>query len=1160
MSLSAARGPDHPPPSKAEKDRIRELSRYYCTFNHSEKDFSSSAPQGDEQPGVANLSPDIALNAIAQLGVLRFGANRSFVSIIDGQNQLIIAEATGSISLRNKDQHLPDDGIYLGFISLDLAWGVCPHTIKLFTSVDNAMEIDTPNITANRTRYIIRNFTAEECFRDRPYVVGWPHMRFYAEVPLFSPSGHVLGSYCIVDDSPRSVFGDTEVASLQEVADAIAQHLENTRIVHYHRRAEKLVKGVTEFVTGHSELIETEQPAAPLFDLPVHSKPSADDGGTPEDFDPSDSNEETSLSSSYDNSENTGSTSPMVGFTPVREKMLDDLWNPDTQPASDDTSAKLESSKTKSDLVISKCIASIFSRASTILLSSMELDGVLFVDAYRSNSGTVSSETLGAWEPLPKVLHTTFPNNIPPDPSKLKEGKKLCDSFGHALRSSSESSADDKDRRVAVTEELLQKMITVFPHGQIFNMSDRDDGADYLSYGNAGGEAGTELQTLHELTFQLSQQLPEVDSVLFLPLWDWNKSRWLAGTLVWSSNKERALGLEELGFFKAFSNSIISEVARAEWEIAEKSKSDFISSVSHELRSPLHGILGNAELLQQTDLSPAQGDMLKMIESCGSALLDVVNHLLDFTKINNLTRSNTLDSDYPSRFITVFDLGALVEEATEMIYTSQMMGKKSIFQSKDIYSSASHDTTSIEPLTVIVRIEELNSFKVRSVAGAWTRIVMSLVSNSMKWTQDGFIEVSLSNVITEPNTEPKMVLLSVKDTGCGISPDFLKHSVFSPFAQEDSLQEGVGLGLSIVHSLVSFLGGDIKVKSELGVGTQVDITVPIHIFDSGIAETTSSNYDLPKSIPATRACLIGFDDYPGMCEPLGNLSKESKRKVSIQSFLSNVFLAQPNWSVSFVEAIDEAHGKVAIIEETKLHQLMQEDPFSLDQTMFKSFIVLGDKSQKLKDKTPFNWISQPYGPRKLRNAIKSLFNEADFDPNLSEKHSQTTFAPELIPPLDILEIIETQKSPEEDSPTSTQTILGPLPPNPVIPELPNKNDFHVLIVDDNNINLKIIATFMNKIGCTYESATNGLIALEKYKESTKRFKYVLMDLSMPVMDGLVSTSKIREFEKESRLEPARIMAVTGVASAEMQKKAQLAGIDDYLIKPVSLQSLKTMMT
>ena len=170
-------------------------------------------------------------------------------------------------------------------------------------------------------------------------------------------------------------------------------------------------------------------------------------------------------------------------------------------------------------------------------------------------------------------------------------------------------------------------MITAFPQGQVFNFNDRIDDSHYLSYQSGGDNIVTELRTLQEITSELAKHLPHADSALFSPLWDWNKSRWLAGTLLWTGNMHRALGMEELGFFRAFSNSVISEVARVNWDSLEKSKSDFISSISHEFRSPLHGILGNTELLRATSLEPAQGDMVKMIESCGLTLLDVVNHL-----------------------------------------------------------------------------------------------------------------------------------------------------------------------------------------------------------------------------------------------------------------------------------------------------------------------------------------------------------------------------------------------------------------------------------------------------------------------------------------------------------------------------------------------------
>jgi signal transduction histidine kinase len=115
--------------------------------------------------------------------------------------------------------------------------------------------------------------------------------------------------------------------------------------------------------------------------------------------------------------------------------------------------------------------------------------------------------------------------------------------------------------------------------------------------------------------------------VIFLPLWDWNKSRWLSGVLAWTKSSFRALGLEELHYFNVFGDSIISEVSRMRWAGDERSKFDFISSVSHELRSPLHGILASAELLDATSLDGVQSEMVKMIERSGLTLLDTTNHM-----------------------------------------------------------------------------------------------------------------------------------------------------------------------------------------------------------------------------------------------------------------------------------------------------------------------------------------------------------------------------------------------------------------------------------------------------------------------------------------------------------------------------------------------------
>ena len=84
---------------------------------------------------------------------------------------------------------------------------------------------------------------------------------------------------------------------------------------------------------------------------------------------------------------------------------------------------------------------------------------------------------------------------------------------------------------------------------------------------------------------------------------------------------------QELSYLAAFSNSVMAEVARLDTKLADAAKADFISSISHELRSPLHGILGMADLLKETKVDTQQSNMTKTIETCGKTLLDTINHV-----------------------------------------------------------------------------------------------------------------------------------------------------------------------------------------------------------------------------------------------------------------------------------------------------------------------------------------------------------------------------------------------------------------------------------------------------------------------------------------------------------------------------------------------------
>ncbi|KAJ5131809.1 hypothetical protein N7448_005967 [Penicillium atrosanguineum] len=1191
----------HQPPGDAERERIRELSRYYCALDRplaldpsAEGERSQDgAPQQDEQPKACDISADITLNALAQLGTHRLRCNRSFISLVDGTNQHIIAEATKSVSLRNKDSHLPNDDIYLGVMSLDLKWGLCPHTIRLFTGEDPSYIIDTDNITASRTHYIIRDLSKEDCFKDRPYVLGWPHFRFYAEVPLKSPSGIILGTYCVIDDKPRerADFSEDDVDTLQEISDAIVHHLENVRVVNDHRRSERLVKGLTSFVKDYSDFDPREASSgrrlestslASNAEMPISLDGVTVTGASV-----------VSASSASSRTEHTSTFfSPLPGSTepssldsnlsvsmssPGEERPMDDVQNTAGPGELKSTLDNASLVSLADSIPISDRITSIFARASVLLRDSMDLDGVAFLDAARCNPSFQVPIKHASWEPLPKSVSPVSPP-LPVTPSLTPLGLSgsasedldtpcdfLSSAFGKAL-------PGDAASIIHVTEELLTLLIAFFPQGQIFTSTDSAETEDYLSFGSvtASGFRAKKIQTISQQVLKL---VPSADSVLFLPLWDYHKSRWMAGTLVWARDSHRVLGMEELHYFKVFGDSIVSEVSRVHWITTEKSKFDFISSVSHELRSPLHGILASAELLHATCLEPAQEDMIRMIETSGLTLLDTTDHLLEFCKINNLTqakKSKGKRQRETSSLVSDFDLGHLVEEVTNILYTGQraprMTGRDIVRFSPGIDEAKSGGICAHD-MSLVVRIEQSQSWIVRSLPGAWRRIVMNLLGNALKWTKSGFVEVSLS--VAAPEKSHNFVAhLSITDTGSGIAPDFLRHKLFSPFAQEDSLTEGVGLGLSIVRQLVTSLHGTVSVRSELGIGTQVDVYIPVQDPDGSIPPQLMLKQNVGGvdgiDVPL-QACLVAFNGYPDLNEvPTGVLSVDAKRKISIQSTLADVFMSQFGWSVSLAESLEQAQGDVVVFEEAVLEAAAQGSScLKVIQAMeakFKYIVILGSKSMQKTYAPTVIWITQPFGPHKVQTAVRRAL----------ELH-QTSAQSEFVPTMTSLTISDDPFSTPSNSPpvedeeeTTPKAVVEKKPQGAPVVELPIQTTLqpktkHVLIVDDNDINLKIMATFIRKIGCSYETATNGLIALEKYMASSQQFNFVLMDISMPVMDGLVSTSKIRQYEKEKRLRPSCIMAVTGVASESMQQQAQKAGINQYLIKPLSLHELKGLM-
>jgi signal transduction histidine kinase len=157
---------------------------------------------------------------------------------------------------------------------------------------------------------------------------------------------------------------------------------------------------------------------------------------------------------------------------------------------------------------------------------------------------------------------------------------------------------------------LLRNLFALFPDGEIFNS-------------NHSTAPATEADDF--VPDDLKKAFPDAASVIFLPLWDTDKSRWIAGLVIWTSRYH--FKQQDLEYVRVFSGTIVSELAQIDRAATNKSKDDLLSSVSHELRSPLHGMLANFELLQSTNLDRTQHEMVEMIKTCGNTLLETMNHL-----------------------------------------------------------------------------------------------------------------------------------------------------------------------------------------------------------------------------------------------------------------------------------------------------------------------------------------------------------------------------------------------------------------------------------------------------------------------------------------------------------------------------------------------------
>ncbi|KAL0261314.1 hypothetical protein SLS55_005011 [Diplodia seriata] len=1061
----------------AERLRNREMTSYFAAVGINVDDTGQlRAPSLPSEP---TLCDDAVLNALAQTGALRLQCDLAFVSLIGQKWQYIIAEASASLPYR-RAQLRPSDRMCMGFTAIPSEMAICLNTLKCFTDPTGRFSIDDGNTEADATRYRIRDLRADDMFCARPYVTGWPHIRAYLEVPLKTCTGLVIGSYCVIDRNLRDDFGDSAMPVMTEVAQNIMDHLELLKVKQQCERAERLVRGLSVFVAGCSSLHDLPRDGSDH--TPPYAVPLAD-GALSVDSSQSPAREPSPGSSDTPGrtdvfSTGSGLATPLSSIPDVDPLDLrGDPLDPAPAPPSPSPPAAPHDAKMA------------FARAANLIREATSIEGIVFLDACPTGFG---------------ALHTTssrHPSRDASAPPTNIEAGPMCEILG----SSTGPRTAPITGSFKVPEPLLQRLL-------------RNNSRGRLIYADANGPISPWTKATDDLRYNIKRSMfeqqasrndieqllsivPQACSVLFLPLWDYTKGTWYAAAVGWTTDPSRSFEETDMTYISAFSNSVMAEVARLDALVTSTAKGDFISSISHEFRSPLHGIMATTELLEDVSQDPDQRQLTGMIRSCASTLIDTTNHLLDFAKINKLVRKgpsqqsrphmgrtpsseqSVLDhgSDGNMTLSSVVDLARLVEEVVEGAFIGNV--SQTAINSRDGLAAA-------PTVLVTVDIEKRDGWSLRTEPGAWRRIVMNIFGNALKYTARGTVAVSLKTI--QSDSRRTDICFSVTDTGCGMSADYLKRQLFTPYSQANSLSAGVGLGLSIVQHLVKELGGTVHVESTLGVGTMMKVTVP--------TTDTGGLINAPDKAP-TDPDDEAIKVLRGKSVAALELGASASTLSPSQTLLPAFTAMAKTWLGVDVLATDEVQW---MRDRRAAHVPLI--------VLCKSTPDANEKQKALLQNATL--LVQPFGPRKLAWTAPT-------------------------------------KAPAKTTTPPTTTATEARRP-------------HVLAVDDNGVNLKILTTSMAKMNCTFETATNGLEAVQAFKAATARpFDYVFMDISMPIMDGFEATRAIRAHEQSrpplAAFPRALVVALTGLGATSSQKEAFSSGVDIYLTKPVPLKKLKELV-